>query len=602
MTVKAKKSSKKKNQPGKPGPASGPAKTDQSSQKTKQAKKLPARKAGAGFWSLTNPRFVLLALVAISGLTFLVRCLHLIGTDHYFMISPDSHVFHWMAIQIMEGQPLPHIPTGLSYPLAYGAMAISWIFKVSNEQALTFLSKFVPPFLGVIAVLIAYVAVARMYDRRMGLAAAFAMALLPHAYFTQAAGYIDRDPLNVLLLMIGVFAFYFSRYWHVEVKGYNAAWVLGAVAVIAVEVLLYLQWSWMGPAMLLVVILAYSTVDLVIKFVQQPGRSDKDPYQPLSRQFFTRLKGAVVASRWQPVILILAANLIGGLAAAGVTGDTLRLIGQLLSPGGAEIAELAGFGRGDLLLFQFFLLLIPIGFILALMRRRDADVLFVSWFTSLLILSLFSRRVILLAIPAAAILGGMVIANLFDFRFARRNERRIQGIVAGMVVVVMLGLASFAHGLGNEQRVAANTDWQGAMTYLREETATDARVMTWWDYGYWILDMGQRRPIVDNGLYGHTRAQNRDIAMAYCHTDSSKAAEIMQKHRADYLIFSTVELEIWPVIASYSNPGKDPASVYQTSFYYKSLLGTYASEENLVRVYPDTDTGRSDLVIYRLAG
>jgi len=169
-----------------------------------------------------------------------------------------------------------------------------------------------------------------------------------------------------------------------------------------------------------------------------------------------------------------------------------------------------------------------------------------------------------------------------------------------MVVVILLGLSSFAHGLGSEQRVAANPDWQGAMTYLREETEADAWVMTWWDYGYWVLDMGQRRPVVDNGLYGHTPAQNRDIATAYCHPDGSKAVEMMKKHNADYLIFSSVERELWAVIAAHGSPGKDPASVYQTSFYYKSLSGSYVSGENLIRVYPETDTSWTNLVIYQL--
>ena len=57
------------------------------------------------------------------------------------------------------------------------------------------------------------------------------------------------------------------------------------------------------------------------------------------------------------------------------------------------------------------------------------------------------------------------------------------------------------------RRLAAN-DWRVTRHYnhtsrkayywLRKNTAEDARVMSWWDYGYQIAGMANRTTLVDN--------------------------------------------------------------------------------------------------------
>ena len=43
-----------------------------------------------------------------------------------------------------------------------------------------------------------------------------------------------------------------------------------------------------------------------------------------------------------------------------------------------------------------------------------------------------------------------------------------------------------------------NNDWAHAMTWLKHNTHEDSVIASWWDYGYWITTLSDRRTLVDN--------------------------------------------------------------------------------------------------------
>lgn len=47
-------------------------------------------------------------------------------------------------------------------------------------------------------------------------------------------------------------------------------------------------------------------------------------------------------------------------------------------------------------------------------------------------------------------------------------------------------------------------DFREAYTWLKHNTAIDARVMSWWDYGYQISTMADKITIVDNSAWNDT--------------------------------------------------------------------------------------------------
>jgi dolichyl-diphosphooligosaccharide--protein glycosyltransferase len=76
-------------------------------------------------------------------------------------------------------------------------------------------------------------------------------------------------------------------------------------------------------------------------------------------------------------------------------------------------------------------------------------------------------------------------------------------------------------------------DFREAYWWLRENTPEDAKVMSWWDYGYQITAMANRTVIVDNNTWNNTHISRVGQAMA---SPEDKAYEIMRELDVDYVL------------------------------------------------------------------
>jgi len=68
---------------------------------------------------------------------------------------------------------------------------------------------------------------------------------------------------------------------------------------------------------------------------------------------------------------------------------------------------------------------------------------------------------------------------------------------------------------GTQFNLSTN-DWADAMQWLRENTPEDAVIASWWDYGYWISTLGERKTLADNSTL--LDWQIRKIAAMYMST------------------------------------------------------------------------------------
>ncbi|RUP43635.1 hypothetical protein BC936DRAFT_136916 [Jimgerdemannia flammicorona] len=76
-------------------------------------------------------------------------------------------------------------------------------------------------------------------------------------------------------------------------------------------------------------------------------------------------------------------------------------------------------------------------------------------------------------------------------------------------------------------------DFREAYYWLRKNTKDDAKVMSWWDYGYQIAGMADRSTLVDNNTWNNTHIATVGLAMA---SNEELAYEIMQRHDVDYVL------------------------------------------------------------------
>ncbi|KAJ6359281.1 hypothetical protein OIU76_000915 [Salix suchowensis] len=76
-------------------------------------------------------------------------------------------------------------------------------------------------------------------------------------------------------------------------------------------------------------------------------------------------------------------------------------------------------------------------------------------------------------------------------------------------------------------------DYREAYYWLRQNTPPDAKVMSWWDYGYQITAMGNRTVIVDNNTWNNTHIATVGRAMS---SYEDEAYEIMRSLDVDYVL------------------------------------------------------------------
>lgn len=72
-----------------------------------------------------------------------------------------------------------------------------------------------------------------------------------------------------------------------------------------------------------------------------------------------------------------------------------------------------------------------------------------------------------------------------------------------------------------------------AYGWLKSNTPEDARIMSWWDYGYQITAMANRTVLVDNNTWNNTHISRVGQAMA---SGEEKALEIMRELDVDYVL------------------------------------------------------------------
>uniref|UniRef100_A0A914W2M4 dolichyl-diphosphooligosaccharide--protein glycotransferase n=1 Tax=Plectus sambesii TaxID=2011161 RepID=A0A914W2M4_9BILA len=76
-------------------------------------------------------------------------------------------------------------------------------------------------------------------------------------------------------------------------------------------------------------------------------------------------------------------------------------------------------------------------------------------------------------------------------------------------------------------------DFREAYYWLRRNTHDQARVMSWWDYGYQIAGMGNRTTLVDNNTWNNSHIALVGKAMS---SNESAAYEIMRDLDVDYVL------------------------------------------------------------------
>ncbi|VDK70668.1 unnamed protein product [Onchocerca ochengi] len=131
-------------------------------------------------------------------------------------------------------------------------------------------------------------------------------------------------------------------------------------------------------------------------------------------------------------------------------------------------------------------------------------------------------------------------------------------------------------------------DFREAYYWLRKNTEENARVMSWWDYGYQIAGMANRTTLVDNNTWNNSHIALVGKAMA---SNESAAYEIMHALDVDYVLVifggvigysgDDINKFLWMVRIA---EGEHPKEIHEANYFTESgdySVGPQASETML---------------------
>jgi len=501
-------------------------------------------------------------------------------------------------------------------PLFDQAVAAVAILFGGGVRSVEMTAALAPPILGAGMIPVVYLLAKKLFGTRVAILSAFILAIDPKHIGRTHFGVADHDVLESLLIFSALILLTYAlserdgNVWF----GAAAGALLAAVA-----------YTWLGAPIYMGAILIYATIQIALDL--RGGARTQETIAPLAATFGTAL--LLFLPFWdEPWLVPSFFGALGSLAALGVlcllsrlfaakkvtwiafipavavSGYAAILLGYvtgaapkaqiLLSSGldyfflggaaGQRIAEAAPLHRAlDLPSFPF------LGFAISVLalgvaissasrpRLRRDRTLFLIYAAFTLVLAIFQVRFLYLF----SISGSILVALLFFWASDRlKGSRRAEPSTTKALSIALLALLllpSFV-GVGEivRYRPQVSGDWLETLDWMEKNTpatsgyeapfrAAEYGILSWWDYGNWILYLSER-PVVANNF----QAGARDAALFFLSEDEEDALAIAEGRDVRYVVTDAkMVYSKLPAIASWAD--EDPEG-YITICLHQDLV------------------------------
>lgn len=155
-----------------------------------------------------------------------------------------------------------------------------------------------------------------------------------------------------------------------------------------------------------------------------------------------------------------------------------------------------------------------------------------------------SLSLIILSSLGLSILLKELLSNKVDFKRSKNYLFRFS-FLSGIIILLVLPVTSpsvSVYSIGDNPPTILNggskyqistSDWLDALDWIKNNTAEDAVIGSWWDYGYWIQTKGERASLADNStLIDHVI---KKIAKAFI-SSPDHGWELLREMNADYFL------------------------------------------------------------------
>ncbi|MDD2754055.1 MAG: oligosaccharyl transferase, archaeosortase A system-associated [Methanothrix sp.] len=181
--------------------------------------------------------------------------------------------------------------------------------------------------------------------------------------------------------------------------------------------------------------------------------------------------------------------------------------------------------------------------------KRQGQILLLLWIAATLILTLGQSRFLYVSTITMGILISILLFTIWDMINKKRQEAepaptaRHSRLLAGLLfLLLVLPTAWDAASFAESSPPAVSGDWQESLAWLKENSnatsffdkpqeVAEYSVMSWWDYGNWILYMAER-PVVANNF----QAGVADAAKFYLSENEEEATAVLDARGSRYIL------------------------------------------------------------------
>ncbi|PRD28202.1 UNVERIFIED_CONTAM: Dolichyl-diphosphooligosaccharide--protein glycosyltransferase subunit STT3A [Trichonephila clavipes] len=214
---------------------------------------------------------------------------------------------------------------------------------------------------------------------------------------------------------------------------------------------------------------------------------------------------------------------------------------------------------------QFLVFMFPVGLYYCFSKLTDANIFIILYgVTSIYFAGVMVRLMLVLA-PVMCILSGIGVSSVlttyckqleiipqdkktkrYGSNYFKKNEIACAFIIcmSGFLTAYMFHCTWVTSEAYSSPSIVLSArshdgsriifdDFREAYYWLRHNTPEDAKVMSWWDYGYQITAMANRTILVDNNTWNNTHISRVGQAMA---STEDKAYEIMKELDVNYVL------------------------------------------------------------------
>jgi len=256
---------------------------------------------------------------------------------------------------------------------------------------------------------------------------------------------------------------------------------------------------------------------------------------------------------------------------------------------------------GSIILFIIFLIY---AFLKAKIKLNENLILIISWTLVILIAARGAVRLFFVIMPLVCfIIGYAAISFKNYYKKSKKSKDELVKMILGLALIFLIILLMITANIfitsttyqAKNTGLSANSQWQNAMAWVRNNTNIKDIFIHWWDYGYWVQYLGERPTVTDGG---HANGYWDHLIGRYLLTTPKPetALSLMKSHNVSYLLIDPTDIGKYPAYSSIGN-GKDNQDRYSwiiTMISDPKL--TQETQNETIRVYQGGSLVDQDII------